>query len=79
MSEKTERIERMGLYEVETTRTGYSYVRAYVWAEGRAEAALLFDAKHPGVKAVHVRFLFYAREESFVTGLCDSGFGGIMG
>ncbi len=79
MPDRKERIESMGLYEVETTRTGESYVRAYVWAEGAAEARLLFDAKHPNVGVDRVRFLFYAREEPFVTALSDCTFVGIMG
>lgn len=65
----------MNLYEVATTRLGESYVRSYVWAAAREDAAEMFKAKYPEFEILGVpRCLFESDCEPFVSVPSDTGF-----
>lgn len=67
----------MNLYEIQTSWTGESYVRAYAWAETESEARELFEEKHRGTKyenAVDKIVLLIAHDaKPFCTQASDSG------
>jgi hypothetical protein len=62
------------LFEVRTDKNGYSYERAYVWADSEEHARKLFAEKHGQELAVKVIPLFAAYEDPFCTALSDEGF-----
>lgn len=66
----------MKLFEITTGEIGYSYVRAYAWAEDDRHALFLFRAKNPSKKPKTIFCLLDASGAAFCTATDSNGWAG---